>query len=421
MLRVTLISGSFGDGLCGVGDYTYALARQLSNYVQLTVIGPSSFLINNNAIQNQTTTSIDASALSFTLQPFNYDSDTVSINQIKQWIDQNPDYNQESESQSDGTFNYIPANSYSLWRLGNLTKLIKQTKPDIVHIQYPSKGYKRSLGIEFLPLRFDSMVETIKLVTTIHEFSNAHWLRKAAVYPMASLSHHIITSTPELARDLEYYRNSNVSIIPVGNNFELNFPVVHNPSVKITDILNEKPLKNSLFHFGFITKGKGIENLLYSLAILRLKIPTVKLYFACDLNNTNSYHRFIRKLIDTLGLNQWIEFIGEQPVNILKAIAPKFSYQVFPFDDGMSDRRSSAISALELECPIITTRGAQTYPLLSVQPKKPQLLADYLLELLDKESIDERNSLLYAQRMLKEAYSFNRIAKQHYELYQHIL
>ena len=100
-MRILLVSGSYPPHRCGVGDYVYQLAKTLSENKTLEIAVLTSVIRN------------------------------VNINR-----------------------NVKVFNCMTSWKIRDLFQalsVVRQFKPDIVHIQYPTQGYNGRLP-KYLPL-----------------------------------------------------------------------------------------------------------------------------------------------------------------------------------------------------------------------------------------------------------------------------
>nr|MDQ3023672.1 hypothetical protein [bacterium] len=128
-MKIAIISGSAGNGRCGVGDYSYELAQHLA---------------------------LDAD---------------VHIYFDQAYAPTDPPHPRLK------TLNLHEVNGFSLFTLGQITEELRSGDFDIVHIQYPAKGYGTSLGPGFIPQNLSGMKSRSRLCVTLHEWTTSHPLR----------------------------------------------------------------------------------------------------------------------------------------------------------------------------------------------------------------------------------------------------
>lgn len=211
--------------------------------------------------------------------------------------------------------------NYSLWRISTLME------NKIVHIQYPSKGY----GASFIPQLL--AIISNKSVTTIHEFSQVHILRKLAISPFLLFSQKIIvTNEFELMAILSWFPfiRRRVSVIPVGAAMLPSKPVQFSNS------------RRGLVFFGLMRKDKGIEEFIELVRLLRNKIDFPIAIYSAVPNGNSEYYADIRRESADLPIewhiNKSLDSVSEGLLTF------QFAYLHFP--DGLSERRSSFIAAI---------------------------------------------------------------------------
>src|SRR5437899_6377638 len=107
----------------------------------------------------------------------------------------------------------IASDNWDLLSVLGSSRLLKKQNFDIVHIEYPTVGFRYTLGPQALSL-------LRACVITIHEASQRHILRKLALIPFAVRPKHIIfTSSPErlFATKWAPWIARSSSVIPVGS------------------------------------------------------------------------------------------------------------------------------------------------------------------------------------------------------------
>lgn len=383
--RVLMISGSFPPLQCGVGDSANALAVALAQKgIEINVLTDSA------------------------ASPSLNDTDRLKIYpEIKEW---------------------------GIRGTGKLTKRIESFEPDIVHIHYPSKAYGKGLGIVFTPALLRTRKRKYSIVLTLHEFRISHRARRLADFILADPCDAVVMPCYlELAAFLQRYPSMNEKItqaIPVG-------PVGFSPD-DLTQIEREE-LRNStrhkmgigeddilLLHYGTPSKSKGIEIIFKALRILKMEGIHPHLYIAGAFQpSIDEFHRTLAGQAEGLGIGSQVHWTGYLSSEYLSGLFAAADVGVFPFTDGFSFRRSSLITLLMWDVPIITTEPDNELPLIREQEKvkfvsrqDPKSLATALITLIgNKKALENAKS---APNPLKEMFRWDSIAERYIDLYNRI-
>ena len=286
---------------CGVGDYSSKLAKELAD--------------NGNEIY--VITSIKASN--------NFDGVQV-FNIIENW--------DKSSRKS-------------------IIKILKEIKPDIVNIQYPSQEYKDAYYIfNILPLIIKLKIKC-KLTETIHEYDLEPLSKKRKIryYLNFKLMSKVVV-VEEFFKNLikKDFKSVEVDYIQISSNISR---VILSAEEK-KEIKNKLKLnaKNVISYFGFISEQKGIENLLKCIS----KMEDTQLLILSELDKNNEYHKKILNLIEELNLKDKIKITGflEDEKVVAKYLSAT-DLCVLPFKNGVQKRNGSFLAAYNQFIPIITT------------------------------------------------------------------
>jgi glycosyltransferase involved in cell wall biosynthesis len=323
---------------------------------------------------------------------------------------------------------------WSIWRLGKLTRKLKEINPDVVHVQYPSSGFGKGLGPAFLPSRLDAASFYPPVVATIHEYRISHYLRRMASRALAHDSEGLIFPC-QFEKDIFFKLNRSIErmekparVIPVGPSLP--------PSPKMSDemraqrrdarrrewgIYDNRPI---FFHFGLPSPSKGIDDLLLALGKLSREDFDHHLVIAGRFEpETDSFHRFIRSVTMKLGLMSSTTFLGMVPPEEVGDIMNACDVGLFPFRDGVSLRRTSWIAALIEDLPTITTEPVEELPGLAessivrlVPRRNISALATAILEIGSNPKILE--NMRAGDNRLKARFSWPDIASRTIDFYQ---
>lgn len=232
------------------------------------------------------------------------------------------------------------------WRISNflnIKKKINFINPDIIHIQYPSRGYGASFVPQIISLFYDTIV-------TIHEVSHSKILRKLSLFFFSFRSKIIFTNYYEyktFTNIYPWFRNK-FKIIPIGSNIKKN--------VTIIDHIKKKP---EIIYFGQIRPKKGLEDVIKLSSLLKENNLKYKVVIMGQIlpEAIDYYEELLQSEFYESDYVEWRINLSEEEIaeNLLNA-----SFAYLPFPDGVSERRGSFFAALAYDLPIFTTAGKQT-------------------------------------------------------------
>lgn len=290
-MKILLISGSFPLTRCGVGDYSALLALALAKQVNVEV----GVLTTNAPNLVETHDEVDLLPL------------------VEDWG----------------------------WKcIQNIKNIIKDWQPDIIHIQYPTRGYGSSIFPYWLPLTLRTL--RIPIVQTWHEplIPRRALLR---YFLAALLPDHLVVVEPGYKSMLPGWfnwiiRRKKFYTIPVASSI---------PRVILTE--NERDAikgqfdsigKNLIVHFGNPKPSKGIET------IFNMADPTLdRIVIIGQIDAVDLYHQCIAELLNSerwRGKSFATGFLAPELVGRLLAAADA---AVYPFKEGLSQRNTSFLAA----------------------------------------------------------------------------
>jgi glycosyltransferase involved in cell wall biosynthesis len=299
------------------------------------------------------------------------------------------------------------------WNLYDLTRIVKiasELDPDIVHIQYPSRGYKRTILPSFLPIIFNLLGKPV--VQTWHEpLSKKGWIRY--IPNMASRSA-LIFVEPDYVQTLPWFYRSIIRLyrrycIPVGSTI---------PAARLNELQRNRLRerydsvgKNLIAFFGFADVGKGVE-LLFRTA--NPEADRIVLIGGTDVSEASK-----SPLARYLHQSQWkgksflTGFVQE---DLAAEILASADVIVFPFREGVSKRNTSYLAGLQQDTMILTTSNTLRYyderqAVFFARPGNAVEMRKAVREWMGRRS-ESRGSTTN---------SWDAIAKQHIKVYQDIL
>ena len=275
---------------------------------------------------------------------------------------------------------------WDFWGGVKIMKALVEMRPDIIHLQYPSFGYKRYLMVNLLPFFTRLVLPKSKFVVTQHEFSSYSITGRLRMALHLIFSHKIIVSDArnkkEIAKFLPFVKKR-LEYLPIASN------------ISPTGVKNDFSYKDNfvISYFGLIRQGKGIEILLKAFSI----IGDIKTSLLIIGGAKNGYHREICDEIRNLNLTKKVKITGYCSKERASRYLLSSDVCVLPFLDGVSERRGSFLAALSHRLPVITTRADSLPPGLRnginvrlVRPGNPEGLASAIRELIKDRNMRER-------------------------------
>jgi glycosyltransferase involved in cell wall biosynthesis len=307
---------------------------------------------------------------------------------------------------------------------------------DLVHIEYPFEGWGTSIAPGLLPaiMRLLPKHRHTKIVTTFHEWRTMHPLRKASVLPLALFSDGLLfVSEQERSAYCaglwhNFHREQETGMIPIGINVTL-------PELSEEEIIEERErllnckdttVEVLLCCFGFIYAAKQPYKALRALKVLLDRGVRARLVFAGDFpaDHLKEKREFLQQ-IETLGLGNYVLLLGFLDDAVLTRVISACDAVLLLFSDGVSARRGSFWTVLELGIPLITTRPASEGEFHNLLPEAP--LED--LVFVDANEAEERLADIIARfarfRVPKRrsgiSPDWERIAGDHVTFYHEVL
>jgi glycosyltransferase involved in cell wall biosynthesis len=233
-----------------------------------------------------------------------------------------------------------------LWKITNLMNIVSEIKkeaPSLLHIQYPTLGYGYSLIPQFLSILFPSVV-------TIHEFSQAHILRKLSLVFFTVRSTLVFTTSYEQDYFCKFY-------FWINKNYTKSFPLGSN--IKSRQDIQQKRIADPVIisYFGLIRPNKGLEDFIALLDIAKKNSQAIK---GRIIGKTAQSEVHYTRQLQSVTANLPIEWCLDQPEDTVSDLLFETTFTYLPFPDGASLRRGSLLAALSHATFVITTKGLQT-------------------------------------------------------------
>lgn len=230
----------------------------------------------------------------------------------------------------------IPVNGYRIKDILEIKKKVEDKQSFILHVQYPTLGMGNSPLFAALPLLFFKA----KTVITLHEFSLFSIVRKLYVLPWSMFANALIfTNQHEADMFCKFYpwTKKKIYIVPIGTN------------IIGTQFKNNK--RNGICYFGQIAEGKGIEDYLDMVHLLRQKGSNIQFsIMGALIDESSPIAMRMHQNAKAYGIDL---FLNKDSTTVSKLLS-KHRYAVLPFPDGVTDKRGSALACLVNGTELIT-------------------------------------------------------------------
>jgi glycosyltransferase involved in cell wall biosynthesis len=283
-----------------------------------------------------------------------------------------------------------------------LLNLVDGYNADLVHLQYPTLGFGYKLGPQLIAL-------ARRTVVTVHEASQAHWLRRVSLYGFSVRPKKIIF-TSRWERDYAVrwcpWIGRSTGIIPIG----ANVPV---------SVISFAEKEDAVGYFGLLRPNKGIELVIGAAQILQAKESSLRVRIMGKIvPGLERYYDELRQRANGLPIDWFINVEGDALAQLIGSC--KFAY--LPFPDGASERRASLIAFMSAGACIVSTRGEQTPSYMD----SALIFSDgfeLAVEDIEKLFQDRDRSLLLQEESKRVArrFSWSDIAMRHEEMYLSVI
>ena len=223
------------------------------------------------------------------------------------------------------------------WRLRDVPGLLRKLRaerPDIVHLQYPTHGFRRSLVPHLLHL---GMFGRPRL-TTLHDYSGQRWQIRLGMSVFTIGGRLVVTGA--LDRDALVGRHpwlaSRVSVIPIGSN--------------VPGGLWEPSGQFTIVHFGMLRPAKGIEQMIHLARLCKqLGRPYRTVIVGAVVPHGRDYADTLFKMAEDSGVEWMLNVSPEEASEILRHA--HVAYLSPPF--GVHERRGTVLACAANGLPIV--------------------------------------------------------------------
>lgn len=233
-----------------------------------------------------------------------------------------------------------------------MVKTVKEIRPNIVHIQYPTIGYKKYLFPSFLPVLL-RLLGVKKIVQTWHEPLSKKGLFR--YFPNTLVDSIIINVESDYLNKLpSFYANllkkKSRYYIPISSNIPVS-KLDNKEKLSLRKrIFKDQYHKNIIAYFGFVAPNKGLEYLFEA-----ANPEEDSILLICELKEEDKYHNKIRDIINSSKWKENVVVTGYLPDKKVSDYLSIANMAVFPFIKGCSERNGSVLAARLHNIFVITT------------------------------------------------------------------
>lgn len=244
-----------------------------------------------------------------------------------------------------------------------------------VNIQYPTIGYASNYLSAFKP-HFVTLIARflgIRVSITLHEFTSLSSKARFFANVFKIANNIVATSEYEYENLVKFgFNKDKVIVIPIGSN------------IKESDV---KDKTIDFINFGILSPGKGIEDFLYVIEKIRLDHETLKVVLAGYIPDNSEY---VDKIIaQAKQLN--IEFRPNQTEDELSILVGESKRAILPYNDGISERRGTALAAMINKCVVYSYTGnsSEAFNTICMLARDRDELYNKLIDALHTDSADD--------------------------------
>lgn len=232
---------------------------------------------------------------------------------------------------------------WSIRRIPRLIRAIRDIRPDVLHVQYPTTGYRHGLAPGLLLPLARALLPRARVVLSLHEFVHAAPLHKPYVAAAVQWAHVVVTPDLDQLRGLPMWHRRIVCI-----------PLASNIAPMATEQSGAADRELVVGTWGFLRADKGIDRLIEAFEDI-LAITPARLVIAGDPGPHAGYVSEIRRQVDASPARDRISFTGRLAEAELSTTLGGFDVCVLPYAAGLEAHRGTYETARAHGLSIVTT------------------------------------------------------------------
>lgn len=312
------------------------------------------------------------------------------------------------------------AKNWKIWQIPKIASIIKKSKPNVAHIQYPAKGYKRELGINLLPLWIRIFERKLPILVTLHEYHESAGLGKIRNLITVFFANRIIVSNKLDMDSLPKILRKKVFVIPIGSTMK-SYPRNRKAYESFMNTAGLSANKPTLAYFGFVNPNKGLETLINASKDINAQILVL-----AALDSDNPYHKKIDTLVESAkkqGAKLYVAGFLEN--ELVSQIMQECLFFVLPQPLPLTAKSSTAIVATQNGLPVVSKASDEAkynYPYINdansvlLDEMNEKTLITACNELV--QNPEKLKNLKSENAKLKSQFAWESIAIKHTEVYE---
>jgi rfaE bifunctional protein nucleotidyltransferase chain/domain len=316
--------------------------------------------------------------------------------------------------------------------------VVEEVHPDVVHIQYHNEDYDAVEMISALPLCVREAHPESLVVATLHNTRSFTFAPRLTMGVFMRFCDWLVI-TNDADRDVllrEHPAQAHkYSVIPAAGGMPCPAGVLAEREALRAALRHDLRLADRVFllgYFGFINEEKGIESLLVAMRELRTAGFPAHLLLVGGLHadrevEISPYHDTLVRAIDALALGDAVGVTGYLDADAASRRLVGLDLAVLPFRDGLTTKRSSFLSVLSHDVPVLSTRGphlppsirhgGNTYLVPAGDPEPTgKALARAVGELADDPGLRQRIRA-GGRKLFEDIFAWDPIVRAHEEIY----
>jgi len=255
-----------------------------------------------------------------------------------------------------------------------ILETVREVSPHVVHIQYHNEDYDAVEMISALPLCLKETLPETLVVTTLHNVRSVTFAPRLTMGVFLRFADWLVLTNDAdrevLLREHPLHSTSTRWCRrPAGCRAR---PACWRHAGAPGPRAARAGLADDVFllgYFGFINEEKGIESLLEALRRLRDARFPAHLLLVGGLHSdreaeVSPYREELVRMIRALGLREAVTATGYLDADAASKHLVALDLAVLPFRDGVTTKRSSFLSILSHDVPVLATRGPHLPPAL---------------------------------------------------------
>ena len=266
----------------------------------------------------------------------------------------------QTSAPTSGRIRWLAVEYWTVPAVRDLAQQMAATPPDLIHLQFPGKPFRRSLGIVLAPYILRQRLKR-PFVTTFHVLRRMVVYKKPPFLALAAQSDHIIVTASYEKELLQWMRlGERTTVIPIGSTFD--FPPRLALSGEAANRLRaELGIGATDFvacNFGLIEPNKRLERIIAAAHELLAECPVHLVFIGPFVPDEDPYHCKLQRLVSDLGMEAHVHWLGFRTPAEIEQVFAFSDLAVLLYPDGISWQRTAFLAALGSELPVLANAGA---------------------------------------------------------------